>query len=391
MKITFISNYINHHQIPLANELYSVLGDDYRFIQTEPMEEERVQMGWAAEVKEIPYLLKYYEEKEVCNKLLITSDVVIVGGISNEECVIPRLEKGFFTIRYSERIYKEAQWKRFSPRGLKQKYQDFIRFRKGQYYLLCAGGYVADDYNLIKAFPDKMLRWGYFPKNYVYDIEELFAKKKKNADVVLLWTGRMIDWKHPEYAIQVTEKLKQKGYTIRLKMTGRGEMKEQIEKMTADLKLENEVTFYDFMSPDKVREQMEEADIYLMTSDRKEGWGAVVNEAMNSGCVVVASHMVGATPNLIQHGKNGLVFQSGNINSLQEELEKVINNERYRKELGVSAYKTIDSLWNAKTAAERLLEFCRVKKIGSYVEGPCAKEVPVREYRMYRKMKEKQE
>ena len=133
MKITFISNYINHHQIPLANELYSVLGDDYRFIQTEPMEEERVQMGWAAEVKEIPYLLKYYEEKEVCNKLLITSDVVIVGGISNEECVIPRLEKGFFTIRYSERIYKEAQWKRFSPRGLKQKYQDFIRFRKGQY------------------------------------------------------------------------------------------------------------------------------------------------------------------------------------------------------------------------------------------------------------------
>ena len=155
MKITFISNYINHHQIPLANELYKRLGMDYRFIQTENMEEDRVKMGWATEVKEIPYVLNYSKDKKVCDELLITSDVVIVGGIRDEECIMPRLEKGLFTIRYSERIYKEAQWKRFSPRGLKQKYHDFIRFRKKPYYLFCAGGYVADDYTF---FLDSILQ-----------------------------------------------------------------------------------------------------------------------------------------------------------------------------------------------------------------------------------------
>ena len=46
MKITFVSNYINHHQIPFSNACYGELGDGYRFIQTEPMEEERVAMGW---------------------------------------------------------------------------------------------------------------------------------------------------------------------------------------------------------------------------------------------------------------------------------------------------------------------------------------------------------
>ncbi len=44
------------------------------------------------------------------------------------------------------------------------------------------------------------------------------------------------------------------------------------------------------MSPDKVRAYMERADVFLFTSDFNEGWGAVLNESMNSGCAVVASH-----------------------------------------------------------------------------------------------------
>ena len=49
MKVTFVSNYINHHQIPLSDILYQKWGDDYRFIQTQPMEEERVRLGWNAD------------------------------------------------------------------------------------------------------------------------------------------------------------------------------------------------------------------------------------------------------------------------------------------------------------------------------------------------------
>ena len=45
MTITFVSNYINHHQIPFSNAMYAQSGEDYCFIQTEPMEEERRNMG----------------------------------------------------------------------------------------------------------------------------------------------------------------------------------------------------------------------------------------------------------------------------------------------------------------------------------------------------------
>lgn len=49
MTVTFISNYINHHQIPFSNACYEQLKEDYYFIQTQPMEQERLAMGWNRE------------------------------------------------------------------------------------------------------------------------------------------------------------------------------------------------------------------------------------------------------------------------------------------------------------------------------------------------------
>ena len=70
MKLTFVSNYINHHQKPLSDELYKKLGDDYTFIQTEPMEEERIKMGWDTDFDNLPYLKKYYENGYDCKKII---------------------------------------------------------------------------------------------------------------------------------------------------------------------------------------------------------------------------------------------------------------------------------------------------------------------------------
>ena len=49
MTLTFVSNYINHHQLPVAEYMYDKLGDGYHFIQTEEVEEERVSLGWQAD------------------------------------------------------------------------------------------------------------------------------------------------------------------------------------------------------------------------------------------------------------------------------------------------------------------------------------------------------
>ena len=59
------------------------------------------------------------------------------------------------------------------------------------------------------------------------------------------------------------------------------------------------------------------------------------------------------------------------------------------KELGKNAYETVANMWNPKNAANRLLEFCKSRSMDAFLEGPCSKEIPVRENKMYRKLTEK--
>ena len=58
MRVVLVSNYINHHQIPFCEALYESLGEDFTFVQTMPMEEERVRMGWGVDEGTLPYVLR---------------------------------------------------------------------------------------------------------------------------------------------------------------------------------------------------------------------------------------------------------------------------------------------------------------------------------------------
>ena len=82
VKAVFISNYINHHQIPFSNALYEQLGDDYHFIQTEPMEEERIAMGWGLDAATLPYVVWADREEERCRKLIEEADLVFAARLS---------------------------------------------------------------------------------------------------------------------------------------------------------------------------------------------------------------------------------------------------------------------------------------------------------------------
>ena len=99
VKAVFISNYINHHQIPFSNALYDQLGDDYHFIQTEPMEEERIAMGWGLDAATLPYVVWADREEERCRKLIEEADLVFAGWTKRLDLVLPRLSSGKLTFR----------------------------------------------------------------------------------------------------------------------------------------------------------------------------------------------------------------------------------------------------------------------------------------------------
>lgn len=353
-KFIFVSNYLNHHQIPFCNAMHELLSGSFAFVQTEPMEQERIRMGWQEEA-DIPYLKKYYEDPEYCRELISSAGVVFFGGTDDESYIDARLQAGKTVIRCSERLYKTGQWKAVSPRGLIKKYHDHTRYRKQPVYLFCAGAYVPSDFHLIGAYPGKMQKWGYFPETRQYDAARLMADKQPGR---ILWAARFLDWKHPELPIRTADYLRRKGYSFHLDMVGSGDMEAQVAALINELKLQDVVTLHGYCSPERIRSMMEKSDIYLATSDREEGWGAVVNEAMNSGCAVVGSSMMGAVPYLIRHEENGMIYRDGSEEALFQMTEKLLGDREFCQRLGRNAMQTVTGEWNAETAAERLLGFC---------------------------------
>ena len=373
MTFTFVSNYINHHQLPFCEALYRRLGKGFVFIQTMPMEAERVEMGWGVDVDEIPYVMCLYREEYECLKRIMESDVVLFGWTGREDIVMPRLQSGKTTLRVSERLYREGQWKAVSPRGLIAKYREHIRYRKENVCMLCAGAYAASDFHLIGAYPDKLFKWGYFTKLRTYGDGAFAAMKPKEGPLQIVWAGRFIPLKHPEYAVRLGAALQKNGHAFRIHMLGGGEMEAALKQEIRREGLSESFVFYGYTGPEQVRDVMEKCHIHLFTSNHLEGWGAVVNEGMNSGCVEVVDARVGAAPFLIRHGENGLLYQSGSYDEMEALVFDLFENWEARRAMGRAAYETIRDMWNAEHAAAALLQFSdrlRQGKIVPEKEGP---------------------
>lgn len=375
MKITFISNYFTHHQSELSKALAGIEDASYWFIETQIMEDERKNMGWA--MSELPpYVLtcRYYKEnRKTCQRLIDESDVVILGS-APLALVKGRLKNGQLTFFYSERIYKSGyEAYKFPIR--------FLRFfrRYGRYknvYMLCASAFAAADYAKTFTFLNKTYKWGYFPKVKKYESVEKIIDCKKPASI--LWVARLIEWKHPDASIEVAKRLKVDGYRFIMSLIGNGELEERLKKRIADEGLSDCVHMLGAMKPEQVREHMEQSEVFIFTSDRNEGWGAVLNEAMNSGCAVVASHAIGSVPFLINDGENGLIYKDGDIDGLYNSVKRLLDDRDLRCRLGRNAYCTITEEWSANEAAKRFLVLLDAILSGNknpepFSSGPCSK------------------
>lgn len=370
--LVFLSNFFNHHQRPLSDALFRQLGNGYIFIETQAMDEERKSMGWEMEYypEYVVSFARFSTEKEHYMQLIQEADAVIVGSAPND-LVENRIHQNKVVFRYSERPLKKGlelwrypvrywRWHRWNPRNKK-------------IYMLCSSAYTAGDYAKFGLFRGRCFKFGYFPETKVYDdIDALFNKKKPAS---ILWVARFIPLKHPETPIEVARRLKTEGYSFRLKMIGEGSERESLERLIANEGLQAEVEFLNFMKPDAVREHMEESKIFLFTSDRNEGWGAVLNESMNAGCTVISSREVGAAPFLICQNQNGMMYRD--VDDLYEKVKYLLDHPEQCCAMGREAYNTITQEWCAENAATKLLGLIDAvlkdeRQVDLYQDGVCS-------------------
>ncbi len=377
MKIAFYSNFLNHHQLPLCQAFAAIENVEFTFVATEPIPKERLDMNYADMNREYPFVLRPYESKksrQMAESLAIDADVVIIGSAANDY-VESRLKKyRKLTYRFCERSLRKGTWRRFIPRTHKRIYREYLQFKDDPLYILGASAFTSGDLAICGFPEEKCYRWGYFPETIEYSNFEHLLRSKKECSII--WVGRFIECKHPEFALKIASKLKRSGQKFHMVMVGDGPLRKESEEYIRKQDLANYVELTGAISPEQVRSRMEQAEVFLFTSDFYEGWGAVVNEAMNSGCVPIISHACGSAPYLIEQGRNGYVYQYGSTEECLDRIKSVFSDSETSKKLGRNAYETMRTMWNADTAVSRLMTLTEYLQSGQegcvYETGPCS-------------------
>lgn len=375
MTLTFLTNLVNHHQICVADELYGRFKEGYVYVAFEPLPE-WLRKGGYQEI-ERPYILKAYESEENrarAEALAYESDVVIIGSAS-EKLVRRRLQENKITFHYNERWFKRISYHLLSPRLWKRIFCNHIRYRNKPSYMLCASAFTAPDARKVFAYPGKCFKWGYFTRVDDFNLEASLAAKRGNTRI--MWCARFLDWKHPELPVKLARRLKDTGYDFRLDMYGSGVELERTKELAGRLGVEDVVAFKGNLPNEEILQEMRGHNIFLFTSDRNEGWGAVLNEAMSNGCAVVASDKIGSVPFLVKDRVNGLVFKSEDLDSLTSRVRELLDVPTVCEDYARAAYRTMREEWSPRNAAGSLVNLIGVIMAGRLEEykkseGPCS-------------------
>lgn len=378
MTVAFFSSTLNHHQLPFSIEIEKVIGKgNFTFIASLPLSSERRKLGYPDLNHNYDFVLRSYECDENYKKACQIAEEydIVIFAVAPEKLIRKRILLNKITFRYQERLFKTSRLNALSPRVILHIIRNHVIYKKYPLYMLCASAYTAGDYRIFGAYKEKCFKWGYFPPFKEYDLSEIL-KHKNVGCVKILWVGRFLKLKQPEHAILVAKYLMVRGFSFSLNIIGAGPEESNIKRLINDNKLQSYVSITGAMEPEMIRKEMEKSDIFLFTSNSQEGWGVVLNEAMNSACAVVANKKIGSVPYLINDGINGYFYKD--IEDLSQKVEFLLNDSNLRKSFSVKAYETIAHQWNACIAAQRLVElFQRLiegNSVFSYKEGVLSKD-----------------
>jgi glycosyltransferase involved in cell wall biosynthesis len=235
-----------------------------------------------------------------------------------------------WTHRLFQKIFKSHYVKFY----LKYRLADFYKYANCCVFL---SKYYIDDFielfNLKKqqeklcSIPNPLSNEEFLPKKSI-------AGKENN----ILFVGRIIEpVKRISYILKTWALLRNDGKTSNWKLiiVGDGPDLENLKEYAGKLCLQN-VFFEGFQNP---VEYYKKAAILVLSSSQ-EGWGMVLTEAQQNGCVPVVMDSFSSLHEIIEHGKNGLIVPNNDIQGFAGALETLMFNEAYRRQLAETALET---------------------------------------------------
>ncbi len=137
---------------------------------------------------------------------------------------------------------------------------------------------------------------------------------------------------------------------LKLLIVGSGPELPKLQERAAALGIENDCVFMPAVA--SVAPYLRAMDVFVSCSS-SEAFSNSILEAMACGCCPVGSR-VGGTPELIEDGERGLLFESGNVQELSSKLSLLINDSQLRKNLASNAAAFATQKLNMQVALNRI-------------------------------------
>jgi glycosyltransferase involved in cell wall biosynthesis len=173
--------------------------------------------------------------------------------------------------------------------------------------------------------------------------------EKKDSIINILFLSNLFPEKGVGIAIEAFTELSKSFPYIRLHIYGqalRAKYEREITKYIHSNKLTDKILFHGPANSKTKSEAFSQADIFIFPSYFKEECMPLsLLEAMQAGLPIIATR-IGAIPEMIEDGVNGLLIEPNNVQELIGKISLVVENIDLRKKLGVGAMNTFQKKYS---------------------------------------------
>lgn len=176
---------------------------------------------------------------------------------------------------------------------------------------------------------------------------------------LVLAVCRVTPVKGLEYLIAALGQLASNGRRVRLKVAGRrdGAYEGSLWRLAESYGITDDIEFLGPITPGpSLRDLYDQAELFVLPS-LSEGTPKVILEAMSRGVPVVASN-VGGIPDLIEHGRTGLLVSAGRSDELAGAIEQLLSDGDLRQRLASEALVTVGAM-TVEVQTARLAEIVK--------------------------------
>jgi colanic acid/amylovoran biosynthesis glycosyltransferase len=184
--------------------------------------------------------------------------------------------------------------------------------------------------------------------------------KPTDRPVQIICVGSFEEFKGHKYLVQACNILRDQAINFHCHFVGDGPVLEQIEKLIADLKLNERITIHGPLQRQGVAKILQESDIKAAPSaptanGKREGMPNVLIEAMAAGLPIVSTQFTGI-PELVEDKQTGFLVEPHNVEELAKALLKLCESSDIRIRMGKAGRKKVLEGFDRKKNARALLK-----------------------------------